>query len=209
MNKIILITIGLIAANFSFAQIKGVTETGEEVILYENGTWKYSNQNDLHEKEVQTNSKIFRKNNESTFLLKSNKLNVGIYINPKKWSFKRATDNPEAEYELQFKEGDLYGMVITEKVEIPLETLGIIALENGKKVAPDLKIVKKEYRIVNGIKVLLLQMNGTMKGIKISYYGYYFSNSNGTIQFIAFTSQKLIENFKSETEKLLNGIVEI
>jgi hypothetical protein len=100
-------------------------------------------------------------------------------------------------------------MIITEKVEIPLETLKLIALENGKAAASDLKIVKEEYRTVNGLKVLLLQLNGTMQGIKFSYYGYYFSSPNGTVQFITYTSQKLLDSYEPESEKLLNGFVEI
>ena len=209
MNKLTLVLISVLTVFMSQAQIKAVTEIGEEVILYNDGTWKYQNDNQLLEEEIPTNPNKFKKNKESTFLLKSNKFNAGIYINPKKWSFKKATNNEEAEYEFQLKDGDLYGMVITEKVEIPLETLKSIALENGKSVAPDLRIVKEEYRIVNGLKVLFLQMNGTMQGIKFTYYGYYFSSTNGTIQFITYTSQNLLDSYKPECEKLLNGLVEI
>ena len=100
-------------------------------------------------------------------------------------------------------------MIISEKMEIPLETLKSIALNNGRKAAPDLKITKEEYRIVNGAKVLLLQMNGTMQGIKFSYYGYYFSNSNGTVQFVTYTSTNLITSYLPKIELLLNGIVEL
>ena len=199
----------MLAANFSQAQQNAITETGEEVTLFEDGTWKYQNEDLLLEKEIPTNPKKFKKDEKSTFLLKSKKLNVGFWLNPKMWSFKKATDNLEAEYELNLKDGDLYGMIISEKVEIPLESLKVIAFENAKAVAPDLKIVKEEYRIVNGLKVLLLQMDGTMQGIKFSYYGYYFSSINGSIQFITYTSQNLIDSFRPECEKLLNGIVEL
>jgi hypothetical protein len=209
MKKITLVLISLFAFNLTQGQLKAVTETGEEVILYDDGTWKYQNEDEAEVKGIPTNSNKFEKSDESTFLLKSSKLNVGIYIDPKKWSFKKATDNPDAEYELQLKDGDLYGMVITEKVEIPIEALKSIAVENAKSVAPDLKIVKEEYRIVNGIKVLLLQMNGTMQGVKFSYYGYYYSNTNGTVQFITYTSQNLMDSYRPQSEKLLNGLVEI
>ena len=191
------------------AQQKAVTETGEEVILFEDGTWKYQNEDNSKNTTIPTNSEIFTKDKKSTFLLKSKKLNVGFWLNPSLWSFKKATNNAEAEYELSLKDGDLYATIISEKVEIPLETLRAIALENGKAVAPDLKIVKEEYRTVNDLRILLLQMNGTMQGIKVSYYGYYFSNSNGTVQFVSYTSQNLINSYKTECDKLLNGLVEI
>ncbi|CAM1374679.1 hypothetical protein [Tenacibaculum xiamenense] len=209
MKQIFSLLFCLLAINLTQGQQKGVTEKGEEVLLYDDGTWKYKNEDKLVEKEIPTNPKVFKRHEESTFLLKSSKVNIGVYLNPKTWSFKKAVTNPEAEYEFQLKEGDLYGMMITEKVEIPLETLKSIALETGRTVAPDLKIVKEEYRNVNGLKLLLLQLNGTTQGIKFSYYGYYFSNAGGTVQFITYTSQNLLNSYKPESEKLLNGFVEI
>jgi len=209
MKKITLLLFCLSSILTVHSQQKGVTENGEEVILFEDGTWKYQNEDYLNETEIRTNPKEFIKDNNSTFLLKSNNVNVGFWLNPKVWSFKKATDNPDAEYELQLKEGDLYGMIISEKVEIPLPTLRSIAFETAQTMAPDLKIINEEYRAVNGIKVLLLQMNGTMQGIKFSYYGYYFSNTNGTVQFITYTSQNLINDYRTECDNLLNGIIEI
>lgn len=115
--------------------------------------------------------------------------------------------NPEAEFELVKKDGDLYGMIVTERLEIPLETLKIIAVENARAMAPDLRVVKEEYRMVNGLKVLVLQMNGTMQGIKFAYFGYYYSNENGTVQFVTYTSQSLMKTSQKECETLLNGLV--
>jgi len=209
MKRITLLLFCLVLIINVNAQQKAITEMGEEVILYEDGTWKYQNTNDLKEKDIPTNSKKFKKDDNSTFLLKSSKSNIGFWLNPKVWSFKKATDNPDAEYELELKDGDLYGMIISEKVEIPLKTLRFIALENGKASSPDLEIVEEEYRTVNGLKVLFLHMNGTIQGIKFSYYGYYFSSVNGTVQYITYTFQNLINDYKKECEKLLNGLVEI
>ena len=104
---------------------------------------------------------------------------------------------------------DLYAMIITEKFEIPISTLKDVALENGRDVSPDLKIVKEEYRNVNGLDLLLMQMDGTIQGIKFSYYGYYYSNESGTVQFLTYTSQNLLAEYKSDIEDLLNGLLVI
>lgn len=209
MKKSILVLICICSVNFIEAQQKAVTETGAEVILYDDGTWKFQNEDELTIVEVRTNPIKLKKSEGATFLLKSNNLNVGFWLDPKLWSFKKQTENEAAEYKLLLKSGDLYGMIITEKVEIPLETLKSLALANGQEVAPDLKIVKEEYRNVNGLKVLLLEMSGTTKGIKFSYYGYYYSNTNGTVQFITYTSTKLLNSYKLKIEILLNGLVEL
>lgn len=207
MKKSTLLVLCLLTFAMSLAQKKAVTENGEEVILYDDGTWDYLNSQDYLVTQIPINPKAFEKGENSTFLLKSNRLNVGFWLDPKAWSFRKSTENPDAEYEFNMKEEDLYGMVLTEKFEIPLQSLKLIAVENAKEVAPDLKIVKEEYRNVNGLKVLLLHMNGTMQGIKVSYYGYYYSNETGTVQFITYTSQNLMNTLIEEGDKLLNGIV--
>jgi len=209
MKKLALIIILIQIFSNLFGQQKAITDTGDEVILFEDGTWVYQSEDLFKKNEIPVNEKKYKKEKNSNFLLKSNKLNIGFWLNPKEWAFKKAVENPVAEYELHLKKGDLYALVITEKIEIPLETLKGIALENGKSVAPDLKIVKEEYRNVNDTKVLLLQMDGTTQGIKVTYYGYYYSNYQGTVQFITYTSQNLFKELKEECERFLNGFVVI
>jgi hypothetical protein len=188
---------------------KAVTETGEEVILFEDGTWKYEDTPPIDKMEIALNPKEFKKSPKASFLLKSTRLDMGFWMDSKLWTFKKATNNPSAEYELQNKNHDLYGMIISEKIEVPLENLKELALSNARDISPDIKLIKEEYRMVNGLKVLLMQMNGTVQGIKFTYYGYYYSNENGTIQFITYSSQKLIEENITSCEDLLNGIFEI
>jgi hypothetical protein len=193
----------------AFSQKKAITDTGEEVILYNDGTWKYANDSVDKEAEIATNPKPFKKSVSSSFLVKSTNFNVGVWVDPKKWSFTKSVDNEAAEYEFTLKGKDLYGMMITEGLEIPLETLKSIALDNAKDAAPDSKIIKQEYRNVNGKKVLCLHINGTTEGIKFSYYGYYFSNEKGTLQFVTYTAQNLFEKYLPDMEELLNGLVEV
>lgn len=207
MRKIILLTIGIIAFNYSFTQQRAITERGKEVVLYDDGSWGYLYEEDNLHNEIPTNSRVFKKNDKATFLVKSNRVPFGFYIDPKKWEFSNSNDNPDVEYMFQLRSDDLYAMVITEKIEIPLTTLKSIALENGRIMAPDLRIVDEEYRLVNDTKILLLHMEGTLQGIKATYYGYYFSNKNGTVQFVTFTAQNLFPDLKDASEYLLNGLI--
>jgi hypothetical protein len=123
MKKGILKILLLLLAITSVAQKKAVTETGEEVILYDNGTWKYVSDSAKEKVDIPLNPKAFKKSNNATFLLKSTRTKIGVWLDSKKWSFKKAVSNEDAEYELQLKGKDLYGMIITEKIEVPLETL--------------------------------------------------------------------------------------
>jgi len=204
--------IGIIAFSFVIicnAQIKGITDQGENVLLFSNGTWKYENDSLNKLTTISNNNILYLKDKKASFLVKSNKTNVGVWINPKKWSFKKAKPTSPSEYTFTNKDEDLYAMLIAEKTQIPLESLVDIAYDNAKNAAPDIKIIQKEYRIVNGLKVIMMQMNGTIQGIKFTYFGYYYSNESGSIQFITYISQNLFEQSKEQMEKFLNGIVEL
>ena len=206
----ILFSICLLICNISKAQKKAITDTGEEVILYENGTWKYFKEFDSNDSNViKINPVVFSKSSNASFLLKSNHGNIGFWIDPKKWTFGKSATNPSADFELEFKGQSIQGVIISEAVEIPLESYIQIAIQNGRLSSPDLKLLHKEYRIVNDIKVLHLQMEGTQSGVKFSYYAYYFSNENSTVQFLVASYQKTMSKYLREAEELLNGITEI
>ncbi len=208
MNKVFFTIALIVVSGFTQAQIKAITENGEEVVLFQNGQWEYTTSNEVVEEEILMNPVKFTRPTTSTFLLKSTKLNVGTYLDSKKWTIEKGKGDDAFEYQLTLNQGDLYAMMITEQVEIPLESLKEIALDNARDVAPDVYVVKEEYRMVNGLRVLMLQMNGTLSGIKFSYYGYYFSSEKGTIQFIGYTSQNLLAKYQKTMEDLLNGLVQ-
>ncbi len=196
------------------SQIKGLTESGREVALYENGTWKYITDslrgNTDNSTELKLNPNPFFKIPTATFMIKSKVFNVGVGINPAKWKFHTPDGGDEAlEYQFSCKANDIYAMMLTEKTEIPLESMRNIALMNAQKAAIDARIVHEEYRTVNDKKILCLELHGTIQDIRFVYLGYYFTNANGTIQLIGYTSEKLFDQNKIEIENFLNGLTEI
>ena len=148
----------------------------------------------------------FKKSPAANFSLKSSITNLNFWIDPKQWSFKKADENGAAEYDLSLKGGDLYGMVISEQLEVGLETLADVAFENAQEAGPDMRIVNKEYRMVNGLKVIYMEMEGTIQGIKFTYFGHYYSDSSGSVQFLAYTGTSLAQKYESEINQYLNGI---
>ena len=209
MKQLFLLLVGLLIAQSGFSQIKAVTENGDEVFLYNDGSWRYANEDAVVETDIPINNTRFERDPSASFLLKSNKINAGFWINPKVWDFGKPTDGGDGEFEVEMKNGDLYGMIITEEIQIPLETLKGIAVENGRSAAPDIRVVHEEIRNVNGLDVLLLEMEGTIQGIEFTYFGYYFSNESGTLQYITYSSQGLMKRYRKECELLLNGLVEL
>lgn len=187
------------------ADQRAVTDEGEIVILKDDGTWVYEGSDTNQISEIPINDGVFEKSEESSFRIKSTKNNSEYWINPKKWDFAKAESKSEAEYQFKLKNGDLYGLAITEEIEIDVENLAQIALQNAKQVAPDARITKQEYRMVNGNKVIYMEMQGTIQGIDFTYLGHYFSNSSGATQYLTYTGTSLVKNYQSEIETFLNG----
>lgn len=190
------------------AQITALTSTGREVYLYEDGKWEYATNAKKEAIQFGENSNTFTKPTASRFPVKSTKVNLSVFMDASKWTFSKGSEDDASEYKFQLKGEDAYAMMITERAEIPLESLAEIALSNAREVASDAEIVMAEYRKVNNIRVLCMQMKGTMQGIKFMYYGYYYSNSNGSVQLVTYTVQNLFDSYKKEMEWLLNGLTE-
>tara|TARA_B100000214_G_C23918378_1_gene604837 strand:+ start:496 stop:1155 length:660 start_codon:yes stop_codon:yes gene_type:complete len=202
----ILVLILCITNTKLYSQIKAITEYGDNVILFENGSWQYTNESLNSNKIIKGNLKSYYKPYSSSFLLKSKKAKIGIWVDNKEWEIERETLNGDAEFEFKYKHGDLFAMAIIEEIEIPLESLGDIAYEYLLSTDPGAIIVEKEYRNVNGLKVLLMKMEASIKGVDFAYKGYYYSDQSGTIQLITVTSSNLMDKYTSTAEKFLNGI---
>lgn len=188
------------------ASKKAVTDEGDVVILNNDGTWEYEDGIAADYIKLTVNPATFSKNIKSNFTLKSTKTNANFSINSKKWEFKKNNgEHDSAEYTFKLKGSDLYGMAISEELEIKIEELTKIAFVNAQSAAPDAKVVKKEYRIINGHKVIYMEIVGTIQSIKFKYFGYYYSDSSGSTQYLAYTGLGLENKYKEEINNFLNG----
>ncbi len=190
---------------FTQAQTKAVTETGDEVMLFPNGTWRYV-------EEVKNNDSIplssvqYSKPSDANFLLKSKITNFAVWLNAKNWNFEKSTD--AGEYSFSLKENSSFGaMIITEPVGMDINSLRKFMLENIQKVASKFNVTKEEYRYVNGLKILTLQCEATVQGIELNYFIYYYTDASNTIQFLSFSPKALHAKHKAAGEELLNGLV--
>jgi hypothetical protein len=210
MRSIAFATI-LLAFSFSaLSQTKAITTGGDTVLLNEDGTWvfqdKYSSSANIE--DIKLNQTKFTKPAASTKFLSGGKGLYEIWYDPSIWvKANPGKYNDDAELALEMNGKVAYGIMIYEKVEIPVESLLDIAVENAKSSAPNFKVISKEYRMVNGKKMALMQMEGNIEGINATYYSYYYSNSNGTWQFHSYTMTSLFKQLKKQMEALLNGLV--
>lgn len=206
-----LLSILIILAQATKAQEIAITDRGDSVLLFSNGTWDYyTNYKNVEYElaEIKLNDQVFSKPKASVNKINGSNQAYEIWYDDRVW--KRVPPgelNPEADVALKLIKGDVYAMVIYEELEIPMENLSQIALDNAVNVAPDMEMIDKEYRLVNNDSLICMRMDGTTQGMKIAYYSYYAANEKGSIQFHTFTGQNLLDKYKNEIEDLLNGLV--
>jgi len=199
---VVLITSWLCAGQLFASTIEATTSDGRKVMLYEDGTWKFKGQGASAETHPD-----FLKPAGATEVIKSKKGFFELWYNPEKWTTRSGITNDAAEFTLKHSSGDAYAMAIVERIGMPVASLRKIALDNAKSGAPDAKIALDEERTVNGVKVVALQIEGTIQGIPFKYYGYYWTGKAGTLQLITYTSQNLFDDVADDFTELLNGAV--
>ena len=204
--KILYLLILILISSTTYSSQQALTDKGEIVILNDDGTWRFINDESSSSAKIKTNHTNYKKPKSSSFLLKSSNNKSAYWINPNKWSFTKNTQNQEAEYEFKLKGKDLYAMVVTEEIVISKEALADIALENARSVAPDIRVTKKEYRTVNNQPVIYMEMVGTMQSIKFTYLSYYYSDESGSTQLITYTGSNLASKYQTEIQEMLNGL---
>lgn len=179
-------------------QEKATTESGKKILVFPNGTWKPDAEKPAPGGQTSLPA-------GATAKLMINRGKSALFYNPKKWKVEKEEEGGRST--LEHTEGDGYSIIITERLEIPLEGLRNIALTNAKNAAPDAQIISEEKRRVNGKDVIALKIKGTISEIPFFYYGYYYSGKEGTIQAITYTAQNLFDEFKGDFEELLSGLV--
>ena len=171
MKKIFTLAVLLQSLTF-IAQQRALTEDGKEVVLFDNGTWKFVNESDAKVLEtIVTNNNVFEKTKTASFLMKSKKMDVGVYFDPKKWKLATQNISPHVEYffaERNSNDG-YFGFMITEKVQIAtLKNLKDLIIENVNRNVDYFRLKESEYRTVNGMKVLYIRYAANKKGMNSS-----------------------------------------
>ncbi|HEU4431844.1 MAG TPA: hypothetical protein VFR51_00520 [Pyrinomonadaceae bacterium] len=183
--------------------IKARTESGKDVILSPDGTWKYATEvaPGAHTSTAATMTRAA--NAKSVY--KAPHGGFSIWYDDSKWILAPKADE-EGRIEFRLKRGDGYAVAIIEELGMPSSTLKEIALENAKSAAADTRIVFEETRTVNGKEVLCMKMEGSVKGIPFRYYGYYYGGKAGSIQLLTFTGTQIFAKYEQDFLEFLNGL---
>ena len=187
------------------ADRKAKTEDGKEVILRDDGTWVYADVVKKDKKEGEEPKKEFKKPVNAKLQYKGKRGTLALYLVPGVWEKMEKPPSPAAEVGFRNKDGDVFALVIAERIMVPLETLKRIALANARQLDDGARIIKEEKRTVNGSEVLCLILNAKPQGMPMTYYNYYYSGKEGSIQVVTWTGENAFEEVKPDLEAFLNG----
>ena len=188
------------------AQIKAITDTGDEIILLDDKTWRYKiEKNKL---DLNTNKKTSETNN-SNQLIKSNIGDFGVSINPNTIKTNSYSFNKDAEFTFASKNGKFWALFMTEKISFPLKFLKDLKIKSMKDKIESFEILKEDERIVNGMKIMHVQLKGTSKNFNFVYCIYFASSESSTSQLFSYCLESDFENNRENMYKFLDGFTQV
>lgn len=198
----LVIAILLISAIFVNAQapLTATTPDGKKVILSSDGTWKFAPET---REQSQAKVKSYNRSDEAREVLDLNNGAIKFFYDSNEWMKKAQKDPNRTEF--THKSGDVYAMIIAERLEMTPAALVDFALSNARKAATTLNVLNKEEVVVNGNKVVHLLFEAEVNGIEFIFEGYYYAGPEGTIQVIAYSGKALHKEYKEVIGSFLNG----
>lgn len=218
--KLSLLLFFILSMTYAQGQVMAVTENGDTIFVYANGTWSFELLEEMPEPEndlaylseevvldtIATHFKIpsgSKKQVEDSYKLFTIKYNDALWkrVPP-------ATLNDEAEFAFEGKNTDIWCVVIAEETPIAMDKLFLIAKNNMKEfTGSNPEVIKTELRTVNDQQVVRGVMRAQLSGITFIFDTYYYSNHLGSVQFTTWTSDRIWEKNQSMILDLLNGFV--
>jgi hypothetical protein len=200
-------------------QTRAVTEYGDTIYIYNNGTWSFEQLDETPELDelafLTAELKIDTLDSDFSYSPKNKKEvqntqgQFTIKYNDEQWKrVPPATLNDDAEFAFQSKKSDIWCIVISEETPIEADKLYRIAKKTmGENSGTEPKVIKTELRKVNGTEVIRGVLEASFSGITFIFDSYYFSNELGSVQFTTWTSNKVWERNESHILEMLNGFI--
>ena len=217
-KKLFILLLSVLFHNLVYSQTQAITEDGDTIYIYNNGTWSYEPQDDMpllendmgflaDELQLDTIKGEFFIPKSANKTLKNSRGQFIIKYNSALWErVPPATLNDEAEFALQSKTTDLWCIVISEETEIEASSLFKIARQTMEdNTGATTEIVKSEVRKVNGYDVVRGTLRANLSGISFMFDTYYFSNELGSVQFTIWTGDNIWKKNEKRILELLNG----
>ena len=126
-----------------------------------------------------------------------------LAYDPAKWKPQTAAE--AGVVSLAHTSGDAFLRVVTQRVEVEPAHLTDVALRSAKRSSPDVRISSESWRTVNGLRTLLLRLDGVAGGSRYTYYNQLYSDAAGTVQIVAWTGANLFDEYRRDFLELFAG----
>ena len=195
---------------------KAVTMDGRRIILYENGTFRY----EVAEMQLGVGTGVSPDTVQALFPSsaggnfesspynknewRSTRTKFSVWYNPKKWKLSLANKRPPEE--ASWHMADTYCGVLTERLETDYETWIQGMKLRYKELDPQAKLVKEEWRTVNGSLVYHMVWRMNINRMKIQLYGYYAVGKGEIVQLVVQTPLSVVGDTEEEIYRILSGL---
>jgi len=126
-----------------------------------------------------------------------------LTYDPAKW---KPQDSSESNVvQLVHASGDAYLKVIAERLEIDPTHLSDVAVTNARSASSDVKIITESWRTINGLRTLVLRLDGMTNGIRFTFYNQMYSDTSGTVQLAGWTGANLFDEYRRDFLELFAG----
>ncbi|MBN1436726.1 MAG: hypothetical protein JW936_06605 [Sedimentisphaerales bacterium] len=141
---------------------------------------------------------------EQKVRLRSESGTYSIEYDQSRWERDTETVGDE-EFFFTHRDGDVFAMIIAERMMLTPEALRSVVVDNFQAVAENFRMLEESTETHGDMEVMCLTMSGIINGAPTIYHGYYYTGPAGTIQVITMTTQNLFEQYRDEMEEFLNG----
>jgi hypothetical protein len=126
-----------------------------------------------------------------------------LTYDPAKWK-RQSVDEPNI-VQLAHASGGAFLRVIAEQLEIDPGQLADVAFSHAKSASADVRIVTESWRTVNGLRTLLVRLDGSTDGTRFSFYNQMYSDASGTVQLAGWTDTNVFDEYRRDFLELFAG----
>lgn len=105
----------------------------------------------------------------------------------------------------QHVSGEAGFRVVAERMKLSYDELERVAIANARNADPAATVVRRGWRLVNGDRLMVLEIQATVSGLPWTYLGHYYAGPAGTIQIVTWTTTNLLETHRAAFDAIASG----
>lgn len=195
----ILACLALFAPCPASAAIKAVTEDGRSVVLREDGTWAFADQG-------KADPPRFARSALQNKQLPGLSAKYDFYYDPAQWSLMEQNLEPASEYEFEHSSGLVRALVMAHPGSTDINALEQRVLANIRKADDKAFVLYKEDRLVNGARVLCLQISAMIQESPVVFFTYLYQGKGYGVQAAVYAVESVFNSMYGDLEMFLNGL---